>query len=37
MVLKKKRVEDVVKDDEMLDQSDVEDMEEDIEMEIKEV
>lgn len=37
MVLKKKRVEDVVKDDEMLDYSDVEDMEEDIEMEIKEV
>lgn len=37
MASKKKRVEDVAKDDEMSDHSDAEDMEEDTEMEIKEV
>lgn len=37
MASKKKRVEDVAKDDKMSDQSDAEDMEEDTEMEIKEV
>lgn len=37
MASKKKRVEDVAKDDEMSDHSDTEDMEEDTEMEIKEV
>lgn len=36
MASKKKRVEDVAKDDEISDQSDAEDMEEDTEMEIKE-